>query len=387
MRLLRQILVLTYLGLLGIPRRKWTSLVLVGSVACVIGVLVSMLSVTAGMLRAYRSGEDPRLAIVLGPDNTTEWGHGVAASAVGTILDAPGIAHRADGHPLGDPEVLIYIASTGVGPYVSGAPLVRGIGATGLALHPQVRIIAGRGFRSGRQELTVGAAAARAFGLHLGDRVSLPGGSWPIVGVFADDGSVLEGEFMGDADTLLAAGRSSGYGSVLVRLETPQAFEAFAHWIATNPDLKETAERLTHYSQRTANENAAFFTALAYTVGCLMTLGALFGTVKLMYAAVSTRTREIATLRAIGYQPLPVAASVLLETAVLAIAGALIGVGVAWLSFDGRHTNQARAVFDLSVSGQLMLLGIVWALTLALLGGVPPAFRAARRSVREAFAA
>ena len=384
MRILMQTLVLTRLGLLGILQRKWSSLVLVGSVACVIGVLLSMLSVTAGMLRTYRLGEDPRLAIVLGPENGTEWGNGIPANALGTILDAPGIARSPDGHPLADPEVLVSVPPSGA--YLVGGPILRGIGAAGLALHPNLKIVEGRQFHSGLQELTIGVAAARAFQLRVGDRVTLPGGMWPIVGSFTDEGGILESQFLADADTLLAAGRTSGYGSVLVKLDSPGAFDAFSHWLSTNPDLKESAEPLTNYLQRSAHQFSAFFTALAYGVASMMTLGALFGTVKLMYAAVSARTREIATLRAIGYQPLPVALSVLLETTTLALTGALLGAAVAWLLFDGKHTTQARNVFDLYVSGHLIALGIAWALVLAVLGGFPPAIRAARCSVRDALA-
>jgi putative ABC transport system permease protein len=157
--------------------------------------------------------------------------------------------------------------------------------------------------------------------------------------------------------------------------------------VSTNPALKESAEPLTGYLQRGAHQFAAFFTALAYAVGSMMALGALFGTVKLMYAAVSVRTREIATLRAIGYEALPVALSVVLETTTLALTGALIGSAVAWLLFDGRLTVQARNVYVLSVSGHLIALGVAWALVLAVLGGVPPALRAARRSVRDLLAA
>jgi len=382
--MLRQTLVLTRLGLSGIPQRKWSSLVLVGSVACVIGVLLSMLSVTAGMLRAYRSGEDPLLAIVLGPDNGTEWGNGIPANAIGTILDAPGIARSPDGHPLGDPEVLVSVPPSGA--YLIGGPTLRGIGAAGLALHPNLKIVEGRQFHSGRQELMIGIAGARAFQLRVGDRITLPGGTWPIVGSFTDGGSFLESQYVADAETLLAAGRTAGYGSVLVKLESPEAFDAFSHWLSTNPNLKESTERMTDYLQRNAHQHSAFFTALAYVVASMMTLGALFGTVKLMYVAVSARTREIATLRAIGFQALPVALSVLLETTILALTGALIGAAVAWLLFDGKHTTQARAVFDLSVSGHLIALGIAWALVLAVLGGVPPAIRAARGSVRDALA-
>jgi putative ABC transport system permease protein len=384
MRIRMQTLVLTRLGLLGILQRKWSSLVLVGSVACVIGVLLSMLSVTAGMLRAYRSGEDPRLAMVLGPENGTEWGNGIHANVIGTILDAPGIARSPDGHLLADPEVLVSVPPSGA--YLIGGPTLRGIGAAGLALHPNLKIVEGRQFHTGRQELNIGVAGARAFQLRVGDRITLPGGTWPIVGLFSDDGSILESQYIADAETLLAAGRTAGYGSVLVKLESPEAFDAFSHWLSTNLNLRESAERLTDYLRRNGHQHSAFFTALAYVVASMMTLGALFGTVKLMYAAVSTRTRELAILRAIGYEPLPVALSVLLETMTLALTGALIGAIVAWLLFDGKHTTQARNVFDLYVSGHLIALGIAWALILAVLGGVLPAIRAARRSVRDVLA-
>ncbi|HEY4212371.1 MAG TPA: FtsX-like permease family protein [Steroidobacteraceae bacterium] len=382
MRTLNQILVLTRLGLLGILQRKWSSMVLICSVACVIGVLLSMLSVTAGMLRAYTSGDDPRLAIVLGPDSSTDWGNAIPANVIGTILDAPGIARGAEGHPLADPQVLMWVPPSGA--YLIGSPTLRGIGATGFALRPNLRIVEGRQFRSGRQELTIGVAAARAYQLRVGDRITLPGGAWPIVGTFVDDGSVLESQFMADAETLLAAERTSGYGSVLVKLETPEAFSAFSHWLTTNPAIKASAERLTDYSQRTAHQSSAFFTALAYMVAWMMTSGAVFGTIKLMFAAVSVRRREIGTLRALGYQPLPVAVSVLLETAALALLGALLGTVAAWLLFDGRHVTQARNVFDLEISWHLVALGMVWALALALLGGLPPAIGAAKKTVSDA---
>jgi putative ABC transport system permease protein len=384
MQLLTQTLVLTRVAFLGIAQRKWSALVLVVSVACVIGVLLSMLSVTAGMLRAYRSGEDPQQAVVMAPENSGR-PNGIPTNLMGTILDAPGIAKSADGHPLADGEVQMWVPPTG--PYVIGSPNLRGIGAAGFALHPHLELIAGRPFRSGRHEVILGVAAARVFQLRVGDVILLSGGPWPIVGLFTDDGSMLESEVLSDTDTLIADGQTSGYGSVLVKLETPAAFDSFARWIATNPNLTQVAERQSAYTERTANRNSAFFTALAYAVAAMMALGALFGTVKLMYAAVSARIRELATLRAIGYRPLPVALSVLVETVVLALLGALIGAGAASLLFNGKHVVQARNVFDLSVSPHLVALGIAWALALALLGGLPPAIRAARRSVTDALRA
>lgn len=384
MRMLTQTLVLSRLGFAGLPQRKWSSLVLVGSVACVIGVLLSMLSVTAGMLRAYQSGEDPGLALVLSPD-TSAYGNGIAASTIGTILDAPGIARTSDGHPLGDAEFEFWVPPTQA--YIIGSPTLLAIGRQGLALRPQLHIVAGRQFLPGRQELIVGVAAARAYQLHVGDPITLPGGTWPIVGAFADDGSIVESQFLGDANTVATATHISGFSSVLVRLEKPNAFDAFADWLETNPALDVTAERQSDYSLRTVNRTSAFFTELTYFAGSLMAVGALFGIVKLMYAAVSVRTREIATLRAMGYQPFPLAVSVLLETAFLSLVGALLGAGAAWLLFNGKHVAQLHDVFDLSVSARLFLLGVVWALVLALVGGFPPAMRAARQSVADALRA
>jgi putative ABC transport system permease protein len=383
-RALAQALILARVGFAGFAERKWSSLVLVGSVACVVGVLLSMLSVTAGMLRAYRGGEDRQLAIVLSPTNF-DYGGGIPAAAVGTILNAPGIAKGAGGHPLGDAEVVIWVPPSGA--YIVGSPYLRGIGPAGLELRPKLRIVEGRPFRAGRQELIIGVGAAGVYGLHVGDHVGLPNGSWPIVGSFSDDGSILESQLVGDAATLMSAGRISGFSSVLVRLDRPEAFEAFQQWLTTNPTLKVNPERQSDYAQRTVHRASAFFTALTYAVGVIMALGALFGVVKLTYTAVSARTREIATLRAMGYQAFSVAISVLLESVVLCVVGALVGAAIAWLLFNGKLVAALRSVFTLSVSPRLFILGIAWALVLAVIGGLSPALRAARLPVAEALRA
>ncbi len=384
MRAFTQALILARVGFAGLGERKWSSLVLVGSVACVVGVLLSMLSVTTGMLRAYNAGDDPQLAIVLSPSNF-DYGNGIPADTVGTILNAPGIAKGAGDHPLGDAEVVFWVPPSEA--YVVGSPTLRGIGAAGLELRPRLQIVEARQFRAGRQELIVGVGAARVYGLHVGDNIVLPGGSWPIVGSFSDAGSILESQLVGDAATLMAAGRMSGFSSVLVRLDRPEAFEAFRQWLTTNPTLTVNPERQSDYALRTVHRASAFFTALTYAVGVIMALGALFGIVKLTYTAVSVRTREIATLRAMGYQSLSVAVSILLESAVLCLAGALVGAGAAWLLFNGKLVAALQNVFTLSVSPRLFALGIAWALALAVLGGLSPATRAARLPVAEALRA
>lgn len=382
MRILTQSAVVVRLGFASLPQRGWPALVIVTSMACVIGVLLSMLSVTTGMLRAYRAGGDPRLAIVLSPETRTEYGEGIPANAVGTITDAPGIARDVYGHTLADAEVLFWVPPMKAD--FAGSPELRGIGTAGLALRPDLRVVAGRMFRSGRQELIVGIAAARAYHLRVGDQITLPGGNWPIVGEFTDEGSILEGQLVGDVITLASAAHMSGFGSVLVRLARPDAFDAFAHWLTTNPALKVTAELHSGYAARTVKLYTAFFAALTYAIGAIMAIGALFATLKLTYTAVSARTHEIATLRAIGFLPLPVAVSVLLEVAILALVAAVLGGAAAWLLFNGRLVADIHNVFDLSVSPRLFAVGIAWTLALAILGGLPPAIRAARLTVAEA---
>lgn len=382
MRVLTQCAVVLGAGFATLPQRRWSSLVLVASMACVIGVLLSMLSVTTGMLRAYGAGRDASFAIVLSADNPTEYGNGIPANAIGTILDAPGIARGAAGHALADAEVLFWVPPMET--HFSGSPELRGIGPAGLELRPALKIVSGRMFRSGREELIVGVGAARAYHLRIGDVVMLPGGAWPVVGEFTDDHSILEGELVGDVITLDSAAHMSGFGSVLVRLARPAAFDAFAHWLTSNPALKVTAERQSHYAARTVDLYTAFFTEVTYVVAALMAIGALFATVKLSYAAVSARTREIATLRAIGYQPLAVALSVVLEPAMLAFVAALLGGAAAWLFFNGRLVADIHNVFNLSVTPRLFGVGIAWALALAVLGGLPPAVRAARLTVAQA---
>ena len=384
MRTLSQTLVLVGVGFAGLFQRKWSSLLLAVSVACVVGVLLSMLAVTAGMLRAYRAGEDQQLAIVLSPSNV-DYGSAIPPNTVGTILDAPGIAKGAAGHPLADAEVVFWVPPSG--PYVVGSPTLRGVGDTGLTLRPDFRIVNGQQFHAGRQELIVGIGAARVYDLRVGDNVVLPGGAWPIVGTFSDAGSILESQLVGDAPTLMSAGHVSGFSSVLVRLERPEGFDAFARWLTANPSLMVNPERQPDYASRIVHRASAFFTALTYVVGVIMALGALFGVVKLTYTAVSARTLEIATLRAMGYQAFPVAASVLLESAVICVAGACAGAGLAWLLFDGKLVAALQNVFTLSVSPRLFALGIAWALALAVLGGLLPAIRAARLPVAEALRA
>jgi putative ABC transport system permease protein len=260
---------------------------------------------------------------------------------------------------------------------------IRGIGANGAKIRDEFRIESGRMLRAGAQELLAGVGAAKLFGLKNGDKVLLPGGFWPIVGTFSSGGDSTEGQFLADAETLLSAAKRPGFGSVIVKLASPQAFDELRNWLTANPALAVDAERVSDYLLRSTGGQLVFFTRATYAIGVIMALGALFGATKIMYAAVRARTREIGTLRALGFGSTPVAASVLLEAMLLALLGAALGTLAAWLAFDGRVVYSG-GVFRLHVSAPLVALGLAWGVIIALLGGLFPAIRAGKLAAATA---
>jgi putative ABC transport system permease protein len=378
---LRQIAAVSLIGIGSLRQRYGTALVVIVGMACVVGVLTSMLSLTAGLTRAYLRPEDATRAIVWAEHATFDQSRSLHPDAIDTILDAPGIARGADGAPLADPEFLMRLLS--MGGFAAGSLQLRGVGPAGLALRPDFRIVAGHLFRTGTRELVVGVGAARKLGLGVGSEVRMRDGKWPIVGVFSCGGDIIESYLVGDALTVMAARRRAGFAQVIAQLVDAKAFPEFQRWLTQNPALTISVERKTDYDLRTAGASTAFFTRMAYVIGAIMALGALFGTVKIMYGVVRARTREIGTLRAIGFGATPVVVSVLAEAALLGAIGAVLGTAIAWLIFDGRDM-WVWGAFKLRVSPALWLLGLAWALTTSLLGGLLPALRAGRLPPSEA---
>jgi putative ABC transport system permease protein len=377
----RQTVAVCAVGLSTLIERRRISVVIVSSVGCVVAVLISMLSVNAGLTRMALSASNADSAIVLSLGSQGEDSSGLSREAVGTILNAPGIARAADGAALADAEFRMAIMPPPG--FVQESLPVRGIGPRATAIRADFRIESGRMLRSGAQELVIGAGASRMFGMNPGDQVIMPGGYWPIVGVFSNGGDRVESELFADAETLLAASRRPGFGSVIVKLSGPEAFDEFRRWLVANPALEVDAERLPDFLLRTQGEQMQFFARVTLVISAIMAIGAVFGAIKIMFAAVRARTREIGTLRALGFGSVPVAASVILELTVLALAGAALGVLVAWLVFDGREVYSS-GVFRLHVSAPLIALGLAWGVGIALLAAAFPAIRAVRIPAVEA---
>lgn len=385
---LRQILSVTALNLKNLPSRLGPSLVVVAGMGAAIGVLVSILSLAEGYVQMERRTGDPERAIIL-PETADSEGLGVISrGSIGDIVGMPGIAKGADGSAMADAD---YINTFHADPK-SGGPvrllILRGMGRKGMEVRPELKIVAGRMFRPGARELVIGIASQQEFRrLEVGDKVIMQDGEWPIVGSFTTDGDMLEGEMIGDADTLMSAARKSNFASVIVRLAGPDSLAVLQRALAANPRLGVRAERQSEYYERTSQDTALFFRAIAFAVGGIMACGALFGALNTLYSAVDARTREIATLRALGFGGTAVAVSVVAEAILLALTGALIGIGIAWTLFHGQRYAFAQTLFHLTVSPTLVGVGLAWALAVAVLGGVLPAMRAARLPVVDALRA
>jgi len=248
-------------------------------------------------------------------------------------------------------------------------------------------------FQRGLRELIVGRGAEAQFkGLDVGSHIALRGSDWTIVGAFTSHGDSHESELLADAETVLSAYRRNLFQSVVVLLDSRDSFDTFKSALTTNPQLSVAVMRERDYYALQSQRMSTLLAFVAYVVGGIMAVGALFGALNTMYSAVSVRSREIATLRAIGFGAAAVVLSVLIEAMLLSVMGALIGAGLAWLFFNGNvvstlGSNFTQVVFRLAVTPALVVLGVLWACAIGLIGGLFPAIRAARLPVATALRA
>jgi len=384
--MLRQIWIVSVLNFKSLKSRFWQSMVIVVGLAATVGVMLSMLSVSTGMRQAYYASGDPNRAIVVTKGVEQEAQSAITRDKAPLIAVAPGIAKDTDGKPLADRTLMTSV------PLLrkdgsKGFTTMRGLSEKGPGVRPELKIVAGRMFQPGKREMIAGVGAQAMFRhMQIGDKVILPDGEWPIIGIYKT-GNQLEGQLLGDTETLLTALHKVNYNTVLVRLASPDSLATLKRALTTNPALSVDVVRHSDWYTRVANQTTFGLALLGYVVGTVMAIGALFGCLNTMYSAVSTRGREIATLRALGYGAFPVAVSVILEAMLLSMVGALIGAVIAWALYDGKLDLFGNVIFHLSVSPAQIELGVIWAVAVALLGGLFPSIRAARRPVVEALRA
>lgn len=381
---LRACLAAIRLNLASLRGRIWPALVVVVGVACVVATLLSMLSMTVGLRHTWERAGSPDRAIIL-PANARQEGDGTISRAQAEILkDAPGIARDAKGAAIADPEITTFLIVRRRDTGGRGFIQLRSFGPEGLSLRPEFRIIAGRMLQPGKREMVVGAEAPGQFvGVGLGDKITMPDGLWPVVGVFKTNDDLLQSQLVADSDTVMPALRKTDYSSVTVRLADANALANLRRAITTNPALTVTVERQSDYYNRRSAQFSDLNDALVYGVGALLGLGALLAAVNILYSAVMARSREIATLRALGFGAAPVGLAIAFEGLLLALAGAVIGAGIAYGLFNGVQSVSNNIAFHLIVSPAMIALGLGWAILIGLLGSVLPALHAARLPVAD----
>lgn len=388
-RLGRQSWSVTQVGISTMPRRLGAASVVVVGIAGVVGVLVALLAMAQGFQATLQETGNKNTAIVLRSGSQTEINSALDHAATVIIGDEPQVMHDAQGRPIASPELVVVASLAKKKSGLDSNVEVRGIGEAAWRLRPQVRIIAGRRFTPGLRELIVGTRAAREFEhTELGSKIDLGGQPWTVVGVF-DSGDEHNSEIWGDADIIASAyRRGDGRNSVTVRLKDPHLLDAFKAALASDPRFKVDATTTLDYYNRQSDLLTRTIRILGTTVATIMAVGAIFGALNTMYAAVASRTREIATLRAMGFRGGPVVVSVLIETLLLALGGGIVGAAIAWALFDHYTAstlgaNFSQVVFEFRVTPALLAGGLKWALAIGFLGGLFPALRAARMPVTD----
>jgi putative ABC transport system permease protein len=387
----RQTLSVTGVGISTLRQRIGASSVIVIGIAGVVGVLVAMLAMGDGFQATLQQTGSTDTAIVLRGGSNAELNSVLERDSLGVIANAPGVARGANGKPLASAELSVVANLPKRNDPGSDANVqIRGVGDEAWALRPNVKIVQGRRFKPGLRELVVGQGALRQFaGLEVGHELRLAGQEWTVVGEFVSNDS-HDSELWGDAQTVAAAyRRGSSAQSVTVRLTSPKAFDTFKAALLADPRLKVDVSTTREYYSKQSEGLTKVIRIVGITVGVIMAIGAVFGALNTMFAAIAARSREIATLRAIGFRGVPVVVSVLLETMLLALLGGVLGGMVTWLVFNGYTastlgSNFSQVVFQFKVSPELLWTGIKWAMAIGFIGGLFPAVRAARLPVSAA---
>ncbi len=386
-----QVLTVTWFNLSNIKARLgWSASTIVG-IAGVVMVCVGILSMAAGFKSTMASTGDEASIIVMRSGSGTEMMSGLGMEDTKIIADAPGVARGSTG-ALSSSELFVVVdvpkKSTGTD---ANVPL-RGVSPTAYEVRGNFEILEGRRFAPGRNEVIVGDAAASEFaGLDVGSELRWGENEWTVVGIFSTGGTAEDSEIWCDAKVLQPAyRRGNSFQSVHVRLTSGDQFGAFKDTLTTDPRLNVKVISKTDYWSDQAAATSTTFQVFGIVIGGLMGFGAIFGALNTMYTAVSTRTKEIATLRALGFGSGPVVISVLVEAVLLAFVGGVIGCGLAYMFFNGfraatlNFQTFSQIAFAFAVTPSLLIGGLIYSLIMGFVGGFFPAIRAAYLPVATA---
>jgi putative ABC transport system permease protein len=370
-------------------RERWTSsIVAVLGIAGTVAVFVAMLALARGFKATLTSSGRPENVIVQRAGADTEMTSSVTVDEVRIVEEAPQIARDASG-PLLSPEIVVIgtipLRDTGTDANVQ----VRGVSPRVFSVRPQVQLVEGRFLTPGIAEAVVGKGARNAYaGLDLGSTVRIGAGTWTIVGVFDGKGTAYDSEVWADSTVLAGFYQrpTNLFQAATARLKSPDDFAAFEATLKGDPRLNLQPVREKDYYEKQSQVVTTLITVVGTLIAVIMGLGAVFGALNTMYSAVSERSREIAVLRAIGFGGGSIVMSFFVEALIIAFVGGVVGC-LAVLPVNGLTTGTinwqtfSHLAFAFRITPQLLGLGMLFALVMGAVGGLPPAIRAARANV------
>ena len=391
----RQASSVTQVGLSTLRQRIGASSVVVVGIAGVVAVLVALLAMAEGYRETLQKSGSEDTALVMRGASAAEVMSTLDNASINVITQAPGIARDDEGRPLASAELLVAanLPLRDGAPDEEGSVQLRGVDERAWAVRPNIELVAGRKFESGRRELVAGVGAQRQFaGLEPGNTLHIGSQDWTVVGVFRS-GDALDSEIWADAGVVASTyERGSTRSSVTARLERASGFKAYKAALPGDPRLDVDTQTTLDYFTEQSKVMTMIIRVVGMVVGAIMGIGAVFGALNTMFATVASRMREIATLRAIGFRSVPVVVAVMLETMLLALLGGLLGGLLAWIVFNGYTASTiaggvGQLNFEFDVSLPVLWTGLKWALAIGFVGGLFPALRAARLPVTDALRA
>jgi putative ABC transport system permease protein len=392
-RTLNQIIAVVSMNLQSIPQRLWTSLSTVIAVAFVTGVLLGFLAMAHGFETTVKGTGSPDVAVVLRKGGD-ELNSVLTREQAQLMQEAPGVAKSADGKALVSPELYVVIDGIKRSSQTKANLPLRGLGTLADQVRSGIRITQGRMFRTGTNELVVGRAVSKQFdGFDIGRKIRLASQNWIVVGEFEAGGSVFESELWADVAVLQNLyQRGSSLQTLRVRMDSPASLQKLKDYSEADPRLKLDVKSEPQFYAGQSEGMSTMIKFMGWPLAIAMSFGALAGALNTMYASVDARMREIATLRAIGFGGVPAFFGTMVESLLLSAVGGIVGAVGCYLLFNGLSAstlggNFTQVVFAFKFSGELILQGVILALVIGFVGGVFPAWRAARVPLLAAFRA
>ena len=390
MSFIRQVLLVTNMNLRSVLERSGSSLVIIVGIAGSVAVMVSLLAMAEGLSSTISNTGEKDRVIILRDGSSSELSSGVAMTELDTVSSSPGIK-SIDGEPMIAAELFAIIDLKKKGAESTSNLPIRGVQPASFRIRPEVDIIEGRNFTTGTAEIIVGKGANNQYeGLEIGDQIKVRDSFATVVGIFSSNGDVHESEIWADLAT--AQGlfrRGASASSMILKLDSPDSFNEVGLFVESYPNLELKVQSESDFYENQSS-GADLIKVFGQVVGYIMAIGAVFAALNTMYSAVSTRLVEIGTLRALGFKGTTVLLALLIEALLLATIGGLLGGAIAYILFNGYTVSTlagasfSQTAFAFAVTGEIIQQGLTLALLVGFIGGVFPAWNAARRDITEA---